>query len=146
MPWEWDGSEVQIMSRAADESICAASREELTGGSKFQLSLQDKAWRISETGRCTVYKPAVFLLLAASLVMAQSPKYKVGSRQPRPTLPGAIILFHQTARACQLEKAPRLKENPCTNAVVLRVMARREKEKMKCRWSAGKERWQRQNR
>ena len=28
--------------------------------------------------RCTVYKSAVLLLLAAGLAMAQSPKYKVG--------------------------------------------------------------------
>ena len=43
MPWEWDGSEVQIMSRAMDESgYVQPSREELTEarGSKFQLSLQ----------------------------------------------------------------------------------------------------------
>jgi len=54
MPWEWDGSEVQIMSRATDESgYLQPSREELTDARGLNSNYHyngTKAWRITADG------------------------------------------------------------------------------------------------
>jgi sulfane dehydrogenase subunit SoxC len=54
MLWEWDGNEVQIMSRAVDESgYVQPSREELTEARGLNSNYHyngTKAWRIAADG------------------------------------------------------------------------------------------------
>jgi sulfane dehydrogenase subunit SoxC len=54
MPWEWNGSEVQLMSRAVDESgYVQPSREELTEARGLNSNYHYngiKVWRIAADG------------------------------------------------------------------------------------------------